>query len=189
MVGGTASLTVCPFLVTLRIISEGISGQEARGRNGWAPAYGHARRCIAAVCRLRSTWWRRAGGRGVGIEPGDRGAAVPRTDPAAVGHRLAPGNPAPHAAADANPHTEADADAHTTTDTATNADTDATPTTNANPAANPAANPLAVGVTNAGADRNAVPDARPATHADSKRHGNSASAPTGATAECSRTGR
>src|SRR3984893_7778592 len=178
MVGGTASLTVCPFLVTLRIISEGISGQEARGRNGWTPACRHARGCTAAVCRLRSAWWRCAGGRGVGIEPGGRGAAVPRTDPASVGYGLALAHPAAHATANANPHTEADADAHTTTDTATNADTEANPTTNANPAANPAANPLAVGVTNAGADRNAVPAPRPATNPPQKPR-----------AECSRTGR
>src|SRR3984893_3905750 len=165
MVGGTASLTVCPFLVTLRIISEGISGQEARGRNGWTPACRHARGCTAAVCRLRSAWWRCAGGGRGGIGPGGRGAAVPRTDPASVGYGLALAHPAAHATADANPHTEADADAHTTTDTATNADTDANPTTTAPPAA------------------------PPATTANSKRHGNSASATTGATAECSRTGR
>src|ERR1700730_17797968 len=128
MVGGTASLTVCPFLVTLRIISEGISGQEATGRNGWAPACGHARRCIAAVCRLRSTWWPRAGGRGVGIEPGSRGAARPRPHPASVGHRLAPATPAAHA--DPDPDTEADADAHATTDTAANSNPK--PITNAN---------------------------------------------------------
>jgi hypothetical protein len=182
MVGGTAGLTVCPFLVTLRIISEGISRQEARGRNGWAPACRHARRCIAAVCRLRSTWWRRARGRGVGIEPGGRGAAVPRTDPASVGHRLAPANPAPHAAAHADPHSEADADAHATTDTTAN--TSAKPITNANAAADP----LPIGVTNPVADRNAVTDAGPSTNANRQRHGSAASATSGATAECSRAG-
>jgi hypothetical protein len=175
MVGGTAGLTVCPFLVTLRIISEGISGQEARGRNGWAPACGHARRRIAAVCRLRSTWWRRARGRGVGIEPGGRGPAVPRTDPASVGHRLAPANPAPHATAHADPDPEADAHAHAA------ANANAKPITNANAAADP----LPVGVTNPGADRNAVTDAGPSTNANRQRHGSAASATSGATAECS----
>jgi hypothetical protein len=194
MVGGTASLTVCPFLVTLRIISEGISGQEARGRNGWARACRHARRCIAAVRGLRSTRWRRARGRGVGIEPGGRGAAVPRTDPASVGHRLAPANPAPHAAAHADPDTEADADAHATTDTEADADahatTDSAADAHAKPIinANPAAHPLPIGVTNPGADRNAVTDAGPSTNANRQRHGSAASATSGATAECSRAG-
>src|ERR1700694_1418088 len=109
MVGGTAGLTVCPFLVTLRIISEGVFGQEARGRNGWAPACRHARRCIVAVCRLRSTWWCRAGGRSMGIEPGGRGAAVPRTNPASVGLGLAPAPPPPPA----TPHPDSPPATHT----------------------------------------------------------------------------
>lgn len=123
----------------------------------------------------------------MGIEPGGRGAAVPRTNPASVGLGLAPAHPAPHATPDADSHSATNPAADRATNPAADSDAYAAPHARTDANAH-AANPLAVGITNAGAHRNAVTDAGPSTNANRQRHGSAASATSGATAECSRAG-